>query len=119
MNIPIEAIAKVCHQANKAYCETIGDTSQKDWVDVLEWQKESAIKGVEYRIKNIGCTAEDIHESWLAERKANGWTYGKVKDVEKKTHPCFVPYKELPKKQQKKDVLFSSIIHALTLPIDE
>lgn len=46
------AIAKACHQANKAWCEEHDDRSQKDWDDAEEWQRESAIKGVEFRLAN-------------------------------------------------------------------
>jgi len=28
-------IAKVCHEANRAYCESIGDNSQLSWEDAL------------------------------------------------------------------------------------
>jgi len=37
-----------------------------------------------------------------------------VKDPEKKQHPCFVPYDELPIQQRRKDALFVSIVRALT-----
>lgn len=39
----IVLIAIVCHQANKAWCEQNGDTSQKDWFDAEEWQKKDAL----------------------------------------------------------------------------
>ena len=56
----------------------------------------------------------DSHESWLKEKKEDGWKYGKVKDVEKKEHPCFVPYEELPSDQKVKDYVFIAIVDALT-----
>jgi hypothetical protein len=37
-----------------------------------------------------------------------------VKDAELKTHPCLVPFEELPKFQQQKDRLFRAIVKALT-----
>lgn len=46
------SIAKICHQANKAWCEVTGDNSQKDWDEAEEWQRESAIKGVAFKIAN-------------------------------------------------------------------
>ena len=44
----IEQVAKVCHETNKAYCETVGDASQKSWNEAEEWQRQSAIKGVQF-----------------------------------------------------------------------
>jgi len=107
------AIAAVCHQANKAYCEMYGDNSQKDWNDAEDWQRESAIKGVEYRLENPDAPESAQHDAWMADKLANGWVYGEVKDPEAKTHPCLVPFDQLPEFQQKKDKLFQAIVDAL------
>jgi len=52
------------------------------------------------------------HENWLKEKAEAGWTYGAVKDVEKKRHPCFLPYEELPNEQKLKDFIFVGIVRA-------
>lgn len=39
--------------------------------------------------------AENVHEVWAEGRVAEGWTYGPVKDSEKKETPCLVPYDQL------------------------
>lgn len=39
--------------------------------------------------------AKNTHEVWSLGRIAQGWTWGKVRDDEKKTHPDLVPYEEL------------------------
>lgn len=106
-------IAKVCHEVNKAYCESIGDMSQPSWEDAPEWQKQSAILGVEFHIENPNSKPCDSHNSWLAQKEADGWKYGVVKDPIKKEHPCFVPYEDLPKEQQIKDYLFIAVVRAL------
>lgn len=102
-------IARVAHEANKTYCETIGDMSQKHWEDAPEWQRESAIKGVRFLMENPDAKESASHDSWLQEKEENGWIYGETKDEVKKTHPCFVPYEELPLKQKAKDYLFNAI----------
>lgn len=99
-------IAIACHNANKAYCESIGDTSQLPWEEAPEWQRKSAINGVEFHLRTPNAKPEDSHNSWLKEKEADGWKYGPVKDVEKKEHPCFVPYEQLPQEQKFKDALF-------------
>lgn len=111
----IKAMARTCHQANKAYCESIGDFSQYDWERAPEWAKESAIKGVTFRLLNPDAPASAQHESWMQEKLLEGWVYGEEKDPEKKTHPCIVAYDELPEHQRKKDELFMSIVQALSL----
>lgn len=107
----IEACARATHEANRAYCIAIGDTSQASWDDAPEWQKSSARIGVAGAI--AGATPEQSHESWLATKAADGWRFGTVKDPEAKTHPCFVPYAELPEAQKAKDHVFVTVARAM------
>lgn len=106
-----EGIAEICHQVNKAYCESIGDNSQPDWTDAPNWQKESAIEGVKAHV-NGNITPEQSHESWMNHKVAEGWVYGEVKDPQAKTHPCIVPYDQLPIEQKTKDYLFKAVCDA-------
>lgn len=113
MLIQKEKIAKVCHEVNRAYCRSLGDNSQVAWEDAPQWQRESAIKGVEFNLANPDAPESATHDAWLEVKKAEGWKYGAVKDVEKKEHPCYVPYDQLPKDQQCKDALFKAVVLAL------
>lgn len=102
----IELAAKTAHEVNRAYCAGLGDTSQVPWEEAPEWQRESARNGVRGVLAGNG--PEQSHEGWLEEKRATGWKYGPVKDPEKKEHPCFVPYTDLPPAQKVKDALFVS-----------
>ena len=108
----IETIAKVCHQVNKVYCESLDDFSQMDWDQAPPWQRESAINGVEFTLKE-GASPESQHENWCEEKLRNGWVHGPIKDAIKKTHPCLVSYESLPEKQKYKDRLFRAVVLAL------
>lgn len=110
--ISVEQIAAFCHEANRVYCAATGDTSQPAWVDAPQWQKDSAIAGVGWVIENPHAPESAVHESWLAAKIADGWTYGEVKDPIAKTHPCMKPYGELPRNQTDKDRLFKAIVLA-------
>jgi RyR domain len=107
----IVAIARVCHEANRAWCSSQGDYSQPVWDEAENWRRESAIRGVSVAL--AGATPETQHEAWTQDKLAEGWKYGPVKDAEAKTHPCLVAYDELPKDQQAKDALFGAIVRAL------
>ena len=109
----ILVIARVAHLINAAYCASLGDTSQTSWEDAPEWQRESAVNGVNMHLTNPDATPEQSHESWLAQKVEAGWVYGEVKDADAKTHPCCVPYAELPAEQKAKDYLFRGVVHAL------
>ncbi len=47
--------------------------------------------------------AENVHDVWAVGRMAEGWTYGEIKDLEKKKTPLLVPYKELPEGEKQYD----------------
>lgn len=106
-----EACAAAAHEMNRLYCLALGDPSQAHWDEAPEWQQQSALKGVDGVF--AGNTPAQSHAGWLAEKAATGWVYGPEKDVEKKTHPCFVPYEQLPPAQQMKDHLFIATVRAL------
>lgn len=108
-----QQVAKVAHEINKSYCESIGDTSQPSWADAPDWQKSSAENGVQFHIDNPDASPSASHESWLKQKTEEGWKYGEVKNSETKEHPCFVPYDKLPVTQKSKDFLFKQIIHSL------
>jgi len=112
-------IAEVCHEANKVLCEKLDDYSQVGWWQAPAWQKDSAFNGVKFNLANPDAPASASHDSWLAQKREEGWIYGSVKDAEKKEHPCFVPYEELPAEQQAKDHLFKAIVGALAPLLSE
>lgn len=47
--------------------------------------------------------AKNVHEVWSANRIADGWTYGPVRDDAKKETPCLVPYEDLPEEEKAYD----------------
>ncbi len=109
----VEEIARVCHEVNRAYCQALGDDSQRPWEEAPVWQMQSALTGVQLQIDNLDSKPEDFHNSWIKEKQENGWVYGKVKDPEAKTHPCLMTFDELPAEQRAKDSLFLAVVRAL------
>jgi hypothetical protein len=105
-------VARVCHEANRALQLLAGEVVSPKWDLAPDWQRSSALEGVE--AARAGETPEQLHESWCDYKRAEGWTYGLVKDEETRTHPCLVPYDELPPAQQRKDRVFGAIVTALT-----
>lgn len=108
----IEQIAQVCHETNRAYCITIGDHSQSSWAEAEEWQRESARKGVQFALDYPNAAPSAQHDAWLADKQADGWTYGPVKDPGKKEHPCIISYENLPVEQRIKDYLFRAVVQS-------
>lgn len=103
-------IARKCHELNRAYCLTHGDTSQLPWNEAPQWQRDSAINGVLFHIANPDAGPSASHENWLTQKRVEGWVYGTEKDEVMKTHPCMLPFDKLPEAQQMKDVLFKTTV---------
>lgn len=112
----IEACARAAHEANRAYCIALGDTSQPAWDDAPEWQRSSARNGVVGAL--AGNTPAESHAGWLAEKVAAGWVYGEVKNPDAKTHPCMVPYDQLPVSQRAKDGIFLAVVRAVAAGLE-
>jgi hypothetical protein len=110
----IEDIARTCHNVNAAYCSSNGDASQKEWDLADQWQRDSALRGVQFAIET-NASPEQQHDAWCRDKFADGWVYGAIKDAtpERKTHPCLVPYVELPEMQKAKDALFVAVVSSL------
>lgn len=108
--------AEAAHEMNRVYCQALGDDSQPFWPDAPEWQRKSAIDGVDGVF--AGNNPRASHESWMAAKAAAGWKYGEVKDAEAKTHPCFVPFDELSEEHKAKDFLFVSTVLAMAMALN-
>lgn len=109
-------VARVAHEVNRAYCLALGDASQPAWEDAPDWMKDSANAGVSLHWHDDH-GPEASHAAWMAHKVADGWVYGPAKDAERKTHPCIVPFAELPPEQQAKDFIFRAVVHALRPPL--
>lgn len=110
----VDDIAKVCHEVNRSICISQGDMSQPKWKDAPEWQKQSTMDGINFHLNNPMAMASQSHENWLQHKMDTLWTYGEVKDPDNKTHPCMVPFEELPIEQQLKDYTFQAVVHAMS-----
>lgn len=119
MPLSVEQIARVVHEANRAYCKALGDDSQAPWDIAPDWQRTSLCEGVQAVIKGTARTPEDLHLAWCKRKAAEGWRYGPKKDPAEHTHPCLVPYAELPEEQRRKDHLLRAVVSALTAPVSD
>lgn len=109
----IALIATIAHGINLAYSASLGDHSHLPWEETPEELKKSIEYGVKMHLENPETTPEQSHESWLKQKEVDGWVYGEVKDLKNKTHPCILPYDQLPAEQKTKDYLFKAVVTLL------
>lgn len=111
--LTVGEIAHVCHEANRALQKITGDpVPSPRWEHAPKDQRESSRSGV---VKALdGATPEQLHAEWCRFKHEDGWVWGPTKDPVNKTHPCMVPYADLPPEQKLKDALFTAIVRALS-----
>lgn len=54
----------------------------------------------------VGLTEEmarNVHDVWAQSRLSQGWRYGEARNDRDKTHPCLIPYEELPEEEKEYD----------------
>ena len=47
--------------------------------------------------------SKNVHEVWAKNRMEQGWVYGEERNDELKSHPCLIPYEELPEVEKAYD----------------
>ncbi len=104
-----EDIARVVHEANRGLQYVQGGAHPSDPWDVTPAGiREVTIAGV--RAAREGAGPQESHEKWCQGKRHQGWHYGPVKDEQARTHPCLVPYADLPDGQKLKDDIFIAIV---------
>jgi len=114
----MEIIARVAHEAMRAYKKALGEDEIPAWDEAPDWMRKSTLTAVRDRLANPNAPPSAQHEGWMAGKQASGWRHGPVKDPEAKTHPMMVPYDELPDTERRKDELIQAVIDALTKSSD-
>lgn len=125
----IEKLAKqIFEDYNKTQLERNPDKELEypSWdklTDTLKYSNVRQAQSIVDKLAKIGCyvdekgrgeeyiiSEEEVeylaiyeHDIWVEERMSNGWTYGEVKDVEKKTSPYLIPYDELTEEVKELD----------------
>lgn len=122
VNGRIEILAAACHSAHYGYAVlALGEPGQP-WEHAPKWQKDSIRDAIGFWDVECASMREDMpleekisilsplsHENWMEYKLDEGWVYGEHKDPVAKTHPCMVPYEDLPHDQKKKDEV---VLHA-------
>ena len=78
----VNEIARVCHEANRAYCINLGDTSQSSWDEAPEWQRISANTGVNFHLNALQTGDHKSPEESQAVARVQGDQVGDQEPVE-------------------------------------
>jgi len=119
-----EILARACHSAWYVYTVLGLGEEGEPWDTAPEWQKASILDAVGFWDRQMVELVSDpymyeehllvwarknlplrSHRNWMNRKCADGWTYGETKDAKTKTHPCMVPYDDLPEADKIKDLV--------------
>ncbi|MFN4024697.1 MAG: RyR domain-containing protein [Hyphomonas sp.] len=109
----LEAIARTVHAALREWGAVHGQDDIPEWHLAPAWMHESTRESVRHAIANPGSDGRAQHDQWVAQKRADGWRHGPVKDAAAKTHPLMVPYEDLPDWERRKDILINAVVRAL------
>ena len=107
------SIARCCAPPAPLEAYAIDDPALGSWDESRGEVRDSARSGVIDLLVNTAWGPQESHEAWLAYKRSHGWSYGTVKSVERRQHPCMVEWSELPAAQRAKDVIFVGIVRSL------
>lgn len=113
MEANLEPIARVVHEAIRAWAIAHAQEPLADWDHAPDWMKESTISSIRFVLEHPSADAGAQHEQWIAQRTAQGWIHGPERNETLKTHPMLIPFEQLPDYEQRKDELITAIVKAL------
>lgn len=108
MSVNIMTLARLIHENNRVIQVANGEEVGPDWINAPQEDIDGTVKGIQLAAQ--GATPEMLHNSWMKDKEAAGWHYGVFKSAEDLTHPCMVPYNDLPVMQRLKDVIFFNTV---------
>jgi hypothetical protein len=109
-------IARVCHEAVRAYARAMGDFSYDPWDLAAKWRHAVTLNAVTYAIVHDHPGPEAVHGNWVRFMEEQGWSFGVARDDGRKKHYLMRAYEVLPTHHQAKFHIFCAIVHAMCRP---
>lgn len=109
----VEKVAAVYHEVSRAYHRALGTENIETWDVASEPKRQAAIEEVRFVISHPHATAATKHESWMAKKRADGWSFGPYKDLDTKKDPRFISYHLLPQEQRVKEYIALAVVRSI------
>lgn len=109
----IVGLGKICHEALKAFDETMGHFSQPAWENCDAWYQRVMVEMVTFLLKEQR-DINQLHVYWGVMMKGTGWRYGIKFNSKTKEHPNMKKFEEISFEEQLKYALILSIVIAMS-----
>lgn len=107
MEISPETLAAMIHGVTSRIARPDG-TVPKSWEGISQDSRDMAVRAVESIMAGDPLTAEAGHELWMRLKIEAGWTCGPF-CFENRTHPCIMPFDDLPISEKLKDQTWAAL----------
>lgn len=104
--------ARLLHVAIQAVQSALKQEVSPDW-ELLTAAEQDMKAAHTRQMRREKVTARKAHESWMALRLSEGWTWGPVTDKARKVHSALCPFEEIPVEEVIKDVLYERLLAAM------
>jgi RyR domain len=108
-----EDITEIAHALHVRSCQLFGDLTHSPYRDNESEAMARFRAGIEFHLENPKASAQDAHASWMAARKAEGWTFGEKKDLRERRHPMLVPWADVPQHRRLQYELIATVVRTL------
>lgn len=109
-------IAYVVHEVVRAYVEARGGY-MTPWSDARPGERKAMLHVVRNVRRQPDTPPGERHAAWCDRRRAEGWRWGPVLDIEAKAHPSLMPWPELPEDDRVRECLMIGAVKCLMNPI--
>jgi hypothetical protein len=106
-------IARLTHVVNNSLKQANGEDLMPEWDFLGDEDQNANMASVVAILNGDVTTADQEHNRWAAQKRADGWTYGMVRNNAEKIHPMLVPFEELDPIQQAKDLVRFAIVREM------
>jgi len=103
--------ARAAYEAIRAYRAALGESDRGPW----ELSAPAVVSGYCNAVEKAigGASPAEQHAAWLADKLAQGWSYGLLGSDERRESPNMVPYTDLPEEQRWKDQIVAGVVGSL------
>lgn len=109
----IVGLGKICHEAIRAFDESMGDFDNLPWQHKSPWYQNVMVECVTFLLKEQR-DINQLHVYWCSQMTAHGWVYGLKVDEKTKEHPNLKKFEQISFEEQLKYALLLSIVIAMS-----
>jgi len=115
ISLSYEDIAAIAWEAMRHYAFLEGDVTFPSWRNLGREVQVAEVAACFRALKNPEKLPEDWHNEMLVEKAAEGWTFGYVRNEERKEDPYLVPWDEVRPQDRNTESIYWNTVMSIGL----